>query len=204
MIVFSPFGYKGKRGDIMVKVLVLLAEGFEEVEALTPVDYLRRIGIDVIMVSITQDLKVKGSHGIEVLANKTIDDIQGIINYRGIIIPGGMPGASNLRDNEKVIELVQNFNDESKMVAAICAGPIVLQRAGIINNKKVTSYPGFESELKDSIYKKDIVVQDGNIITARGPAAAVYFSIKIAEHLKGEEKGKEIKKAILLDLVEKR
>lgn len=188
----------------MGKVLVLLADGFEEVEALTPVDYLRRIGIDVVMVSINKDLKVKGSHGIEVLANKTLDEIQGIINYRGIIIPGGMPGASNLRDDERVIELVQNFNSEGKMVAAICAGPIVLQKAGILKNRKVTSYPGFEVELKDSIYKKDIVVQDGNIITARGPATAVYFTIKIAEHLKGEEKGKEIKKAILLDLVERR
>lgn len=188
----------------MSKVLVLLAEGFEEVEALTPVDYLRRTGVEVDMVSLTDDLKVMGSHGIEVLANKRIDEILEHLNYSGVIIPGGLPGATNLRNDDRVIKLVREFNEKGKLVAAICAGPIVLQRAGIINDKNITSYPGFDKELKGGKYKEDIVVQDGNIITARGPAAAVYFAIKISEHLQGGEKARELRKAILLDLVERR
>lgn len=172
----------------MIKILVLLAEGFEEVEALTPVDYLRRTGIHVDMVSLTDDLKVKGAHGIEVLANKRVEEITEHSNYSGVIIPGGLPGATNLRDDDRVIKLVREFNEKGRLVAAICAGPIVLQRAGIIREKNVTSYPGFEKELNDSKYKEEIVVQDGNIITARGPAAAVYFAIKISEHLQGGEK----------------
>ncbi len=187
----------------MTKVLVLLAEGFEEVEALTPVDYLRRTGVEVDMASLTDDLKVRGAHGIEVLANKRIEEITEHGSYSGIIIPGGLPGATNLRDDDRVIKLVKEYNEKGRLVAAICAGPIVLQRAGIIKERNITSYPGFDKELKDGKYKEEIVVQDGNIITARGPAAAVYFAIKISEHLQGEEKTKELRKAILLDLVER-
>lgn len=184
--------------------MVLLAEGFEEIEALTPVDYLRRTGVEVDMVSLTDDLKVKGAHGIEVLANKRIEEINEHSSYSGVIIPGGLPGATNLRDDYRVIRLVKEYNDKGRLVAAICAGPIVLQRAGIIKEKNITSYPGFDKELKDGKYKEDIVVQDGNIITARGPAAAVYFALKISEYLQGGEKARELRKAILLDLVEKR
>lgn len=184
--------------------MILLADGFEEVEALTPVDYLRRMSVEVEMVSLKDELYVKGSHGIEVKANKTLDDIKEFNTYSGVIIPGGLPGATNLRDDDRVIKIVREFNEKKKLVAAICAGPIVLQRAGIIKGRNITSYPGFDKDLVDANYKEDIVVQDGNIITARGPAAAIYFAIKISEYLKGEEKTKELRRAILLDLVEKK
>ncbi len=187
----------------MKKVLLLLAEGFEEVEALTTVDYLRRMDIIVDTCSINGERRVTGAHRITVESDKDLSKVDRIKNYDALVIPGGLPGATNLRDNDRVIELVQEFNQEEKLIAAICAGPIVLQRAGIITGKKVTSYPGFDNDLKESQYKDDLVVQDGNIITARGPAVAVYFALKLVENLVGQEKREELAKDILLDMVER-
>lgn len=180
-----------------MKVIVFLANGFEEVEALTAVDYLRRMDIAVDTVSITQNKEVKGAHGISVLADKTVDEIHNIDQYDGVIIPGGMPGATNLRDNPKVIDIVKKVNANRKLAAAICAGPIVLERAGIIEGKKVTSYPGFEEQLAGGIYLEQSVVRDGNIITARGPALAVDFAIEIIDYFLGEGKANELKAGIL-------
>ncbi|HSH36557.1 DJ-1 family glyoxalase III [Schnuerera sp.] len=185
----------------MKKVLLLLAKGFEEVEALTTVDYLRRMDIIVDTCSIGE-IEVQGAHRIIVKADKKIDQINSIKSYDGLVIPGGLPGATNLRDDNRVIKLVKEFNKDEKLIGAICAGPIVLQRAGIITGKRVTSYPGFDNDLKESEYKDDLVVQDGNIITARGPAVAVYFALKLVENLVGKKKEEELKKDILLDMVE--
>ncbi len=186
----------------MSKILVLLADGFEEVEAITCVDYLRRASLDAIMVSTMESLDVKGAHGIQVKADMLLKDVKEVSYYRALVIPGGLPGATNLRDNELVIKLVQDFNENNKMVGAICAGPIVLERAGILEGKKATSYPGFGKELKGAQVKEDIVVKDGNIITSRGPATAVYFALEIIEYLHSGDKQREVKKSILLDLVE--
>lgn len=186
----------------MKKVLLLLAEGFEEIEALTVVDYLRRMDIIVDTCSINGKRRVTGAHRITIEADKDIDKINPVKNYDVLVIPGGLPGATNLRDDDRVIELVKEFNKQEKLLAAICAGPIVLQRAGIITGKKVTSYPGFNNDLKESEYKDELVVQDGNIITARGPAVAVYFAIKLVENLLDEERVGELKNDILLDMVE--
>lgn len=180
-----------------MKIMVFLADGFEEVEALTTVDYLRRMDIAVDMVSITQDKEVKGSHGISVIADKTIDQIGNVDQYDGVVIPGGLPGATNLRDNSKVIDVVKKVNENRKLTAAICAGPIVLKEAGIIDGKRITSYPGFEDQLSSGIYQEQGVVKDGNIISARGPALAVDFSIEIVRYLLGEEKADELKAGIL-------
>ena len=179
-----------------MKVIVFLADGFEEVEALTVVDYLRRVNIEVDMVSITDENQVKGAHDIKVIADKVIKGIDAG-DYDGLVIPGGMPGASNLRDNEKVIELVKTMNDDSKMIAAICAGPIVLDKAGIIKGKKVTSYPGFEDQLKEAVYQETSVVRDRNIITSRGPAFAVDFALEIVGYLLCEKRVKSLKEDIL-------
>jgi 4-methyl-5(b-hydroxyethyl)-thiazole monophosphate biosynthesis len=183
------------------KVLVMLANGFEEVEALTVVDYLRRTGIEVKMVSTEKGLEVEGAHGIKVLGDLMIDDIKAPLNYRGIFIPGGLPGATNLRDDSRVTDLVKTLADGGKMIASICAGPIVLCKAGVIDGKKVTSYPGYARELVGAVYKEDLVVRDGNIITSRGPATAVYLAMEIIRYLQGEEKLRELRKAILLDLI---
>ncbi len=179
-------------------IIVFLADGFEEVEALTVVDYLRRVdNIKVDTVSIKNSLKVLGAHNIEVTADKTIDQLEDISLYDGLVIPGGMPGASNLRDNKEVIKIIEEINKNGKLVAAICAGPIVLERAKVIDGKKVTSYPGFEKDLPSSIYKEDDVVCDGNIITARGPAKAEDFAIEIVRSLAGEKAVEDLKTNIL-------
>ena len=181
----------------MKRILLFLADGFEEVEALTVVDYLRRIGVEVNIVSITEDERVKGAHDIVVIADNLINQIKDIDLYDGAIIPGGIPGATNLRDDDMVIDIVKKINAKEKLVAAICAGPVVLERANIIKGKRITSYPGFEDELRDGNYIENNVARDGNIITARGPALAVDFGIEIIRYLLGEEKVKELKKDIL-------
>ena len=182
----------------MSRVIVFLAEGFEEVEALTVVDYLRRVDIAVDTVSITDDRQVKGAHDIVVVADKTIDELD-LENYTTVVIPGGMPGASNLRDNEKVTNIVKEIYEKQKLVAAICAGPIVLHKAGILHDKLVTSFPGFEEELTGSVYTGKDVERDNNIITARGPYFAVDFALEIVDYLLGEEKVKELKESILFN-----
>jgi len=181
-----------------MKVIVFLAEGFEEVEALTVVDYLRRMDIEVDTVSVTQDKEVKGAHDILLVADKTMDKIGSTDSYDGVIIPGGLPGATNLRENNQVIETVKRLNQNNKLVAAICAGPIVLEKAGVIKGKKITSYPGFQDQLSSGIYQEQDVVRDENIITAKGPSLAVYFAIEIVEYLLGSEKATELKEQILL------
>ncbi len=118
-----------------MKIIVFLAEGFEEVEALTVVDYLRRKDIQVDTISITEEKEVIGAHNIRVIADKTIEEIEDINLYKGAIIPGGMPGATNLRDDKRVIDIIKSLYEEDKLTAAICAGPIVLEKAGIIKGK---------------------------------------------------------------------
>mgnify|MGYP001076531583 CR=1 FL=1 len=164
----------------MKKVAVMLDDGFEEIEALTVVDIIRRANITCDMFSVSS-MEVKGAHDIVVKADKLISEE--VKEYDVIVLPGGMPGATNLRDNEEVIDLVKWFNDNKKIVAAICAAPIVLGKAGIIEGKKVTSYPGFEDELVKGSYLEEHVVVDGNIITSRGPATAMLFAYKILELL---------------------
>ncbi len=185
-----------------MNVIVFLAGGFEEVEALTVVDYLRRVkAITVEMVAIGQTLQVSGSHGIEVRADRHIDDLAKGDFYQAVVIPGGMPGARNLRDDQRVITIVEEMNEAGMLVAAICAGPIVLEKAKVIDGKKVTSYPGFEKDLPNSIYEEDAVVRDGNIITARGPAKAVDFALEIVRALVGEKEVQALREEILYDRI---
>lgn len=179
-----------------MKVLVFLAEGFEEVEALTVVDYLRRASIGVDTVSIGEKT-VKGAHDIIVTADKLLSEVESVAMYDAVVIPGGIPGATNLRDNDRVIEIVKSLDKEDKLLAAICAGPVVLQKAGVIKGLDVTSYPGFEDELPDCNYMEASVVKDGNVITARGPALATDFAIEIISYLLEDRKIKEFKKGIL-------
>ncbi len=183
-----------------MKVIVFLAPGFEEVEALTVVDYLRRISsLNVEMISIAEGLMVTGSHQIEVKADRHIDEISDLDSYEAVVIPGGMPGAANLRDDQRVIGVVRAMHAAKKLVAAICAGPIVLAQAGILSGKNVTSYPGFEDAFPDSCYQQAAVVRDGNLITSRGPGKAVDFALELVTVLAGAEAAETLRKNILYD-----
>ena len=156
----------------MKKVAVLFHDGFEVLEALSVVDVMTRANVTCTMV---------GMDNIKVVMDCLCDE--NIETYDALVIPGGLPGATNLRDDKRVIDLVQKFNNANKIVAAICAGPIVLEKAGVIKDKKVTCFPGFEKELTSAIYQDTLVYQDGNIITGRGPAASLAFSYCILEAL---------------------
>lgn len=177
----------------MKKVAVFLANGFEEIEALTVVDIMRRANIYCDMVSI-EHIEVLGAHNIKVTADKIIND--DIKEYDLIVFPGGMPGATNLQKDSRVIELVKYFYERKKLIGAICAAPIVLAEAGIIEGKNITSYPGFEHQLKGCNYTENEVEVYENIITSRGPATAMAFSYKLVEML-GEESYKTIKEGML-------
>ncbi|MEN8078001.1 DJ-1 family glyoxalase III [Clostridioides difficile] len=176
-----------------MKVAVLLAEGFETIEALTTVDILRRAGVTCNTFA-TKNLEVTTSHSVTIKADKVLNDE--VYDYDVVVLPGGMPGSVNLRDDDKVNELVKKFYDEGKIVAAICAGPITLGKLGIVNGKNATCYPGFDDQLVGCNYKEDLVVVDGNIITGRGPAAAIPFAFEILKHV-APDKVDQIKNAML-------
>lgn len=186
----------------MDKVLVFLADGFEEIEALTIVDYLRRADISLDTVSVIDDLEVVGSHDIKIKADIMIDDINKD-DYKALYIPGGTKGAENLRDDERVINLVKDFNKDDKLIAAICAGPIVLDRAGVLDGKSFVSFPAIESLNKKEGFKEDeLVVKDGNIITSRGAGASIYLALDLVKILKGFDYLDELKPGIQQDFVE--
>lgn len=179
------------------KALVVLADGFEEIEAVTTIDILRRAGIDVTVAGLGKT-QIRGSHGITITADNKVDEAGA--DFDAIILPGGMPGAKNLAGSEKVKGLIAKMHSEGKLIAAICASPaVVLAQTGILKNKSATCYPGMEGNFgKDTKYRGDNVVIDGNIITSRGPATAFLFSLGIAEKLAGKESRDKLERETLL------
>lgn len=180
-----------------MKIMIPFAAGFEEIEAITNIDVLRRAGIDVVTVSLNDNLLVKGAHSITFKADLNLKDIVSE-ELDGIILPGGMPGAANLRDNSKIIKILKNLNRENKLIAAICAAPIVLEEADVIQGKNVTSYPGFEDDLSSCNYISDRVVCDNNIITGRGPGAALEFALAIVNYLLDDETSDQLKEDMII------
>ena len=154
-------------------VYVFLADGFEEMEALAPVDILRRAGVKVKTVGVTGEI-VTGSHLIPVKSDITVDKIELDHELDMIVLPGGMPGSKNLRDEDRVLQLVRTMAAEGKIAAAICAAPIVLEKAGVLNGVRYTMYPGFEAEMS-SAPTGNLTEVCGNIITGKGPGAAFAF-----------------------------
>ena len=166
----------------MKKVAVLFHDGFEELEALSVVDVMRRAKIECMMVGMDK-LEVSSCHQIKVIMDRIFD--QTIETYDAIVIPGGLPGATNLRDDSRVIDIVQKFNESNKIIGAICAGPIVLEKAGVIKDKTVTCFPGIEPQLYSANYQEALVLKDQNIITGKGPAAALAFAYLLLDALNG-------------------
>lgn len=181
----------------MAKALIFFAEGYEEVEALTVVDLLRRAGMDIDMVSLTEKQMVTGSHGITV----QMDVIYQEADFEGadiLILPGGMPGTKNLLAHQGLKErLVAFAADSTKKVAAICAAPSVLGAHGILKGRKATSYPGFEDKLDGAVVKEEPVVTDGNVITSRGMGTAIEFAAAIIEAYCGKDKADAILQGII-------
>lgn len=180
----------------MKKVTVLLAEGFEEVEALTVVDLLRRAMVYVDTVSIGDDYMVRGGHGINVQTEDLFDEVD-FVESDMIVLPGGMPGTTNLDAHEGVRRVVRDFYEEGKYVAAICAAPTIFGHMGILKGKHATCYPGMEDELEGAILSGNPVVTDKNIITSRGMGTAIDFGLKLVEVLVGGDKANEIGKSIV-------
>lgn len=180
----------------MSKVSIFLADGFEEIEGLTVVDLLRRADIDITMVSIMDTKKITGAHDIVIEADELYKDMN-FSNMDALVLPGGMPGSKYLGDHSELVELLKSFNEDNKLIAAICAAPSVLGVNGILQDKKATCYPGFEDKLEGATFIKEPVVKDQNIITSRGVGTAIDFALAIIESLKDKKAAKEIAESII-------
>lgn len=166
-------------------VIVFLAEGFEEIEAISPIDILRRAECEVTLVSITNTKTVTGAHGVTIIADKTFSEITSFETDL-IFLPGGMPGSLNLNTHQGVKDIVKKQAEQGKYIAAICAAPLVLGGLGLLQNKQATCYPGHESTLIGANVTGEACVVDGNIITGNGPGAAAKLGFTIVSLLKGE------------------
>lgn len=179
-------------------VLIHLATGFEEIEALTVCDLLRRVDIETATVSVTGEKVVEGAHGIRVETDFLFDSAK-YDQCTMIVLPGGLPGAYGLRDYEPLEKQVRRFAKEDRPIAAICAAPLILGTYGLLSGKKATIYPGMEEELTGADAVDAPVVRDGKLITAQGPGMAMSFALEIVEFLKGREIEEELKKDLLLE-----
>jgi len=180
----------------MPKVVIALADGFEEVEAISIVDVLRRAEVEVVLAGL-HDGPVVSARKVKVIPDRNIDSVRAD-DYDMIVLPGGQPGSDNLNADERVRRLVKEFSQKGKMVGAICAAPYVLADAGIIEGKKVTSYPTYRERLGNVVYQEEIVVEDGNVLTSRGPGTALCFGLAIVRRLAGREKAQTIQESMLL------
>ncbi len=181
----------------MASVLIPLAEGFEEIEAVSIIDVLRRGGVEV-TTAYLYNREVNGANGITILANTKIDDVRSE-DFDMIVLPGGMPGSLNLKEDERVQKLLKEFDEKDKNIGAICAAPIALEEAGVLK-EGYTCYPSYEEQIKTGGFtdaKK--VVKTSNILTSRGPGTAICFALEIVKELVGEETHSQLKAGLLAD-----
>ena len=183
----------------MSKVLVPLAGGFEEIEAVTIVDVLRRAEIEVLLASLSDEKLVKGANGISVAADMHIKEVDSeMIDM--IVLPGGWAGTYALADDENVQNILKEMDNKGKSIGAICAAPFALYKAGVLK-KNYTCYPSAEEQIKKDGYLGDIakVVEDKNVLTSRGPGTALCFALEIVRKLKGEDSYQALKEGLLVD-----
>ncbi len=186
----------------MSKVLVPLAKGFEEIEAVSIIDVLRRAEVEVLIASLNDELLAQGAHGIMIQTDVKVKDVSAdAIDM--IILPGGWDGTYALAEDENVQNLLREMDAKGKNIAAICAAPYALNKAGVLK-EHYTCYPSVEKEIREDGYEGDkaMVVEDANVMTSRGPATAICFGLAIAKKLKGEETYKAIKEGLLADYCE--
>jgi 4-methyl-5(b-hydroxyethyl)-thiazole monophosphate biosynthesis len=176
-----------------MNALVLLAEGFEEIEAVTIIDVLRRADVAVTTASLGKS-PVTGSHGIALVADRALDAVA-VSDFDAVVLPGG-PGAKHLKEDARVQALLKQAASAGKVVAAVCAAPIALEAAGLLAGRRATSYPGHE--LPSARYSEERVVVDGNVVTSRGPGTALEFSLALAEKLTGADVRERLQRAMLV------
>ena len=177
----------------MAKIAVLFANGFEEIEAVTVVDVLRRACVETDMIGV-ESLKAKGAHGINIDMDKLLDEVNSD-DYDGVVLPGGLPGSYTLRDSQKVQGFIKAF--KGKVQAAVCAAPIALKAAGILDSRHVTSHPSVKDEFDQEFYVESEVVVDGKIITSRGAGTSFEFSAAILTALDMDEEADKWRGAMI-------
>lgn len=180
----------------MTQILMPLATGFEETEAVAVVDVLRRAKIEVVMASVS-DLVVVSARQIRIVADAFLDDINPD-EIDGIILPGGEPGTTNLEANSRVTDLVKYFAGQGKLVAAICAAPRILNRLGVLKGIRATSFPETRDSMDTVDFVEDSVVQDGNFITSRGAGTSLEFGISIVRYFQGAENAQKLAARMLI------
>jgi 4-methyl-5(b-hydroxyethyl)-thiazole monophosphate biosynthesis len=198
---FYPLLAKTLAGDSEMQAIVFLAEGFEEIEATTIIDVLRRCNITVAAVGFKNPF-VKGGHNLHISVDMMIPEVN-VHDVDAVICPGGGVGTDNLRKHPKVLDIIRKAHQANKLVAAICAAPAVLADAGVLHDRRCTIYPGMEDELTQGggIPSDEVVVVDGNIITSRGPATALPFALRVAEYMAGKKVADDVARRMLAPLV---
>jgi 4-methyl-5(b-hydroxyethyl)-thiazole monophosphate biosynthesis len=188
-----------QRQKMIQKALVFLADGFEEVEAITPIDYLRRAGITVTTAAISGGGMVKGSHQVGILADTTLEKLPNAADWDAVVLPGGGAGSENLAASAEVGSFVKAMAAAGKLVCAICAAPaVVLAPLGLLKGRRFTCYPGMEDRVLGATGIADRVVIDGNIVTSRGAGTAGDFATAIIGKLVGEAEAEKVGQAVLL------
>ena len=182
-------------GDMAKKAVLFLATGFEEIEAISIVDTLRRAGVGVTIAGL-QAGAIEGAHGINVIPDTTIGEIE-IKRFDAVILPGGNPGYVNLGKDKRVLDAVKTAFEAGNIVAAICAAPSVLAKTGILSGKKATIFPGMESALTGATPIHERVVVDGKLVTSQGPGTALEFAITLVELLVGKQTAQEVKSRLV-------
>lgn len=178
-----------------MKAFIFLADGFEEIEAIAPIDIFKRAEFEVKTISISNDKTVKGAHGISVIADSLFSEVDFTDNDL-LYLPGGMPGTKNLDAHEGLKNLINKQILENKNIAAICAAPSILGKMGLLKGKEAICYPGFENQLQGAILSDNKIVKSGIIHTAKGAGVAVQFALKLVEELQGKKKAEQIADSI--------
>jgi len=182
----------------MKRALVPLAEGFEEIEAVTIIDVLRRAGIEVVTAALG-DLEVMGAHGIALGSDRRLDDIRGE-DFDAIVLPGGGPGAKRLQQDARILSLLREQRAAGRLIAAICAAPAALEAAGVIEGRRATAYPG--TRLASAQFSEDRVVVDRGLVTSRGPGTALEFALTLVVQLGHSEAAAKLRQDMLVQAVD--
>jgi 4-methyl-5(b-hydroxyethyl)-thiazole monophosphate biosynthesis len=181
----------------MPRVAVILADGFEEVEAMSIIDVLRRAEIETVIAGL-HDGHITSTRKVKVIPDTVIDTVKAD-DFDMIVLPGGQPGSDNMDADARVKGLIKSFSQKGKLIGAICAAPIVLANAGVLQGKHVTSFPAYQDRLGGGVYEEKAVVEDGDVLTSRGPGTALAFALAIVTRLVSKEKAQKIKNAMLIE-----